>query len=87
MKVKNSFFFLTLFSLIITCKEKLINKVAVNGAWINDSTYQLRAYLFVSPARIIYNFFFENDQFSIEKKLEHALFGWPDIVEFKGSVK
>ena len=63
----------------------LQQKIAANGAWVNEQEYQLRIYFHEMPARITYTFQFEKNQLTWTSKLEHSLFGPRTPVELIGS--
>lgn len=52
----------------------LSKRIAASGAWIKPDEYQVRIYLYESPARITYTFRFEEHGLVWNSKLEHALF-------------
>ena len=42
-------------------RHKVYKKYAASGAWISEDKYQVRAYLYETPARITYTFTFSDD--------------------------
>ncbi len=61
--------------------------IAASGAWITPEEYQLRIYLYETPARITYTFRFEESGLKWDSKLEHELFGPRTQESMSGRVK
>lgn len=55
--------------------NNLLQSIAANGAWTKPNEYQLRVYLYETPARINYTFRFQDGKLIWDSKLEHSLFG------------
>lgn len=60
--------------------------IAASGAWINPDKYQVRIYLYETPARITYTFYFQDDRLIWDTKLENALFGPRQQEQFTGKI-
>jgi hypothetical protein len=61
--------------------------IAASGDWVNPSEFKLRVYFYETPARITYNFNFEEKELTWESKLEQSIFGPRKIEAMHGKLQ
>ena len=64
--------------------DHIPKSIAASGAWVSPDQYQVRVYLYETPARITYTFHFQNHKLIWNTKLENVLFGLRKQEQFIG---